>query len=211
MSHALRASLATVLVALAAAACTGDAPMADDQTPQPAHTIDWDLTDGSELHRIDWQAVAGDQDMIILTGGVDARLALPNGDVLDERFHRVMLERDDERLRTFEGVYDRDMTVDDAYAFAQQLGERFDLELHNFDAWHERAKQDQRQGRSIDVDPNANAPLLTEEGPRPSIRTVRSPDPDQPVNITLQLYWDDPDDPMFPDGDPLADEPSAAD
>lgn len=57
-----------------------------DDADEPAYVIDWDVSEGNELDRIDWDAVVGDEhDTMILTGGVDLRLALPGGDVVDDR------------------------------------------------------------------------------------------------------------------------------
>lgn len=196
MAARLAVALAVLLVASACLPISG----ADvNGTAEPAHTIDWDLSEGHELARINWAEVTGgDQDMLILTDGVNARLRLPEGHTLQERFDRVQLgSYESGYLEAFEGVFDRPLTIDGAHAFAGELAARFDMPMDNFDRWHAQATQAQAANRVVDMTANTNGPRLGPQGPFTSIRTVRSGHEDRPVHIKIALFWDDPDDPTF--------------
>jgi hypothetical protein len=183
-----------VVAGLVLGGCRGqqDGP-GEDGEGSVEHRIDWDLSEGHELDRIDWGEVVGDEhDLQILTGGVDLRLVLPGGHVVEERMKRVQVYRDETHLVTVDGVLDRDLSLDETMELAEEWAERFDIGLHNFERWHDRMVRREQQGRSISTTANGNGPPLGPTGPYPSIRTIRSGsrDGEQPVSLVVHFSWD---------------------
>lgn len=161
----------------------------------PAHTVDWDLSASHRVGDVDWPASRADRDLFTLQHGVDARLRLPQGTVLEERFEDLQVVRrdDTEVLRVIEAVWPK-RTLDDAHALAQRVGDQFDLDLAGYQAWHRDQQQRLAEGRTLIAETNANGPPLAPGGPVPSIRPLYSFDDDAPVSLLIQLYWPPPDD-----------------
>lgn len=189
----MRRAVAVVWVAMVAA-LVGCVPLvsggSSGEGEGPAYVIDWDLSGGHELSRVDWDRVVGaEEDLAILTGGVEVRVALPGGQVVEETFRRVQVHRDETHVLFVEGVFDRDLSLDEALVFAGELSERWDAPLDNFERWHEVASDQQARGAWVETTANTNGELLSERGPEPSFRTIRSGNDEKPVSIILAFSW----------------------
>lgn len=189
--------VAVVAVASVAGGCRMMGPQAPSSDDGPAYVLDWDLSQGHEVARTDWQEVIPEggepvgrfDDIQILTGGVEMRLELPGGEVVEETFKSVRVDRDETHVLYIDGVFDRDFTVDEAMTFAQELGERWDAPVDNFERWHAEMTARERRGEYVDMTANTNGEPMAERGPEPSFRTVRSGDEDRPVNLVLAFFW----------------------